>query len=45
MRHDLVLRNAVAAEPPPQVDAEEVVVLDGEQIKSLVERLRGRAML
>ena len=44
MRHDLVLRNAAAAEPPPQIEAEEVVVLDGEQIKSLVERLRGRAM-
>jgi integrase len=44
MRHDLVMRNAAAAEPPPQVDAEEVVVLDGEQIKSLVERLRSRAM-
>ena len=44
MRHDLVLRNAAAAEPPPQVDAEEVIVLDGEQIKSLLERLRGRAM-
>ena len=44
MRHDLVVRNAAAAEPPPQVEAEEVVVLDGEQIKSLVERLRGRAM-
>jgi len=44
MRHDLVLRNAAAAEPPPQVDAGEVVVLDGEQIKLLVERLRGRAM-
>jgi hypothetical protein len=44
MRHDLVLRNAAAAEPPPQVEAEEVVVLDGEQIKLLVERLRGRAM-
>jgi integrase len=44
MRHDLVLRNVAAAEPPPQVEAEEVVVLDGEQIKSLVERLRGRSM-
>jgi integrase len=44
MRHDLVLRNAAAAEPPPQVEADEVVVLDGEQIRSLVERLRGRAM-
>jgi integrase len=44
MRHDLVLRNAAAAEPPPQVDAGEAVVLDGEQIKLLVERLRGRAM-
>jgi len=44
MRHDLVVRNAAAAEPPPHVDAEEVVVLDGEQIKSLVERLRGRAI-
>lgn len=38
MRHDLVMRNAAAIEPPPQVEAEEVVVLDGEQIKSLVER-------
>jgi integrase len=44
MRHDLVLRNAAAVEPPPQVEAEEVVVLDGEQIKPLVERLRNRAM-
>jgi integrase len=44
MRHDLVLRNAAAAEPPPQVNAEGVVVLDGEQIRLLVERLRGRAM-
>jgi integrase len=44
MRHDLVVRNAAAAEPPPQVEAEEIVVLDGDQIKSLVEKLRGRAM-
>lgn len=44
MRHDLVMRNAAAAEPPPQVEGEEVVVLDGEQIKALVERLRNRAM-
>ena len=44
MRHDLIVRNAAAAEPPPQVEAEEIVVLDGEQIKSLVERLRGRTI-
>ena len=44
MRHDLVIRNAAAMEAPPKVDEEEVVVLDGDQVKRMVDKLRGRAM-
>jgi integrase len=44
MRHDLVVRNVAASESPPKIDADEITVLDGNQIKALVEKLRGRAM-
>jgi integrase len=44
MRHDLIVRNVAAAEQPPRVDGEEIFVLDGPQVKLLVERLRNRAM-
>jgi len=44
MRHDLVVRNVAASEPPPKVTAREIVVLDAAQVKSVVEKLRGRAM-
>jgi integrase len=44
MRHDLVARNAAAMEAPPKVDADEVVVLNNEQVKRLVNTLRDRAM-
>jgi integrase len=44
MRHDLVVRNAAAMERPPKVDADEVVVLNAEQLKRLVKALQGRAM-
>lgn len=44
MRHDLVTRNAAAMEAPPKVDSEEVTVLDGNQVKCVVEKLQGRAM-
>jgi len=44
MRHDLVARNVATAEQPPKAEGEEVVVLDVEQVKLLVERLLGRAM-
>ena len=44
LRHDLVVRNVAAVEPPPKVDADEIVVLDENQVRHLVEKLRGRAM-
>lgn len=44
MRHDLVSRNAAALEAPPKVESDEVTVLDGEQVKCVVEKLQGRAM-
>ncbi len=44
MRHDLVGRNAAAMEPPPKVEGDEVIVLDSDQVKSMVEKLQGRAM-
>jgi len=44
MRHDLVVRNVAASESPPKINADEITVLDGDQIKALVEKLRGRAM-
>jgi integrase len=43
MRHDLVVRNVAATEQAP-VEDEEVVVLDNEQVKLAVDRLRGRSM-
>jgi integrase len=44
VRHDIVMRNVAAIEPPPPTDNGEVVVLDPEQIKLLVERLRRRTI-
>lgn len=44
MRHDLIVRNVAASEQPPKVERKEVVVLDRDQVKLLVERLRGHAM-
>ena len=43
-RHDLVVRNVAASESPPKNNADEIIVLDADQIKALVEKLRGRAM-
>jgi integrase len=39
-RHDLVVRNVAAAEPPPKVEREEVTVLTGDQVRSVIARLR-----
>jgi integrase len=44
MRHDLVVRNVATAEQPPRVEAEEIVILGAQDVKTLVEKLRGRAM-
>jgi integrase len=44
MRHDLIVRNVAAAEQPPRVEGEEIVALDGDQARLMVERLRGRAI-
>ena len=44
MRHDLVVRNVATAEQPPRVEAEEIVILGADDVKTLVDRLRGRAM-
>jgi integrase len=46
MRHDLVARNAAAeaSKARPKLDSGEVIVLDAEQVKTIVEKLRGRAM-
>lgn len=44
VRHEIVVRDVAAAEQPPKIDEEEVVVLDNEQVKLAVDRLRGRPM-
>lgn len=44
MRHDLVVRNVATLETPPKAGTEEVAVLNDEQVKDAVERLRGRPM-
>ena len=44
MRHDLVIRNVATLEAPPTPDNTEIVVLDNDQVKLMVEKLRGRAM-
>jgi integrase len=44
MRHEVVARNVAAVEQPPKAEDEEITVLDADQVKLLVERLRGRAM-
>jgi integrase len=44
VRHEIVVRNVAAAEQPPKVEDEEVTVLNNEQVKLVVNRLRGRAM-
>ena len=44
MRHDLVVRNVATAEQPPRVEAEEIVILGADDVKTLVEKLRGRSM-
>jgi integrase len=44
MRHDLVARNVASLEQPPKVERKEVAVLSRDQVKLLVERLRGHAM-
>src|SRR5262249_31846233 len=43
-RHDLVVRNVASVEQPPKVDREEVIVLTGEQVRLIVERLRAHAI-
>ena len=44
MRHDLVVRNVATAEQPPRVEADEIVILGAGDVKTLVEKLRGRSM-
>jgi integrase len=44
MRHELVIRNVATAEQPPRVEAEEIIILGADDVKALVDRLRGRAM-
>lgn len=40
-RHDLVVRNVAAAEPPPKVVREEVTILTDDQIRNVVAALAG----
>jgi integrase len=40
-RHDLVIRNVAAAEPPPKVAREEITILTDEQVRSVVTALAG----
>jgi integrase len=43
-RHDLVIRNVAAAEPPPKVAREEVTILTDDQVRWVVERLRNHVI-
>jgi integrase len=43
-RHDVVVRNVAAMEPPPKVEREEVVTLSAEQSRDVVCKLRGHAI-
>lgn len=38
------MRNVAAAEQPPKIEADEIVVLDRDQVRLMVERLTGHAM-
>ena len=38
-RHDLVIRNAAAGEPPPKVVRQEIVILTDEQVRAVVTSL------
>jgi integrase len=40
-RHDLVVRNVASDEAPPRVEREEVTILTGQQVRDVVEALRG----
>jgi integrase len=46
VRHELVIRNVAAAEPAPRLDEddEDIVILNDEEVKTAVAKLRGRAM-
>jgi integrase len=44
LRHDIVVRNVASVEPPPKVTDEEIVILDENQVRLVVEKLRDRAM-
>ena len=41
-RHDLVIKNVASMQPPPRVAHTEVVILDPDQIRSVVRDLGGR---
>jgi integrase len=41
-RHDLVVRNVASVEQPPRVERDEVVVLNSEQVRSVVDQMRGQ---
>jgi integrase len=44
LRHEIVVRNVAAVEPPPKVTDDEIQILDENQVKLVVEKLRDRAM-
>jgi integrase len=43
-RHDLVVRNVASDEAPPRVEREEVTILTGQQVRDVVEELRGKPL-
>jgi integrase len=43
-RHDLVVRNVASDEAPPRIEREEVTILTGQQVRDVVEKLRGKPL-
>jgi integrase len=43
-RHDLVVRNVASDEAPPRAEREEVTILTAQQVRDVVEELRGKPL-
>jgi integrase len=43
-RHDLVVRNVAGDQTPPRVEREEITIMTGQQVRDVVEELRGKPL-
>jgi integrase len=44
VRHDMAVRNVAAVQSPPKLEREEIVILTGDQVRTVLEGLRGRPL-